>query len=375
MSVATDSWRRIRRLRANPPLLAGNDLDPLRTQVFQAALTQAEELWEAASVVGAASRPLPLFYCLSQAGRAICASWATQADFEPNAHGLTSTTQPAGVQVPAFEVRKVRHGMFSMVADATVSAAFEGTTTVAALWAALPDLPNAPKITGTELRPIYVEGARVLGDQPRTPSALDFLQAPKAVLLSFPRPPQVPFTLGETPEALAAAICAALVDYPLAADAVVTIESVLTPLGNARTPVVRFPDSNGDSLPLSDVGDRLPRTGATGAFGATWVLRPRLGTGNGTPPSQLMILWALLFGLSTLARYHPALWVQALDPDSSEIAVDLEQGLDAALQLVPDLLVPALTNGAMPRLVRGYQAAEQDRARQQQEADQATDTN
>ena len=58
--------------------------DEARRQVFQSALAQAEELWDAAAVVGAASRPLPLFYCVSQAGRAVCAA----------GHRPTSGTQP-----------------------------------------------------------------------------------------------------------------------------------------------------------------------------------------------------------------------------------------------------------------------------------------
>ena len=61
-------------------MLATGEVDPARLHVFQAALTQAEELWEAASAVGAASRPLPLFYCLSQAGRAICAAWTLSSE-------------------------------------------------------------------------------------------------------------------------------------------------------------------------------------------------------------------------------------------------------------------------------------------------------
>jgi hypothetical protein len=65
-----------------------------------------------------------------------------------------------------------------------------------------------------------------------------------------------------------------------------------------------------------------------------------------------MSLWALVYSLSQLARYHPAQWVSALKPDTSEIAVDLEHVLDVCLELVPDLLVPAVTNGIMPRLIR-----------------------
>ena len=121
MTVASDSWRRIRRLRATPPFVAARDVDPRRTRVFQAALTQAEELWEAASAVGAASRPLPLFYCLSQAGRAICAAWKTESPWEPTGHGLSSRRQPDDVDVASFAVRVTGEPepMFGSVTDAT----------------------------------------------------------------------------------------------------------------------------------------------------------------------------------------------------------------------------------------------------------------
>src|SRR5688500_13313369 len=81
-----EQWRSVRRERANPPALAGVDED--RRQVFQSALAQAEELWDAAAVAGPASRPLPLFYCVSQAGRAVCAAWTEADEWRPKTHGL-----------------------------------------------------------------------------------------------------------------------------------------------------------------------------------------------------------------------------------------------------------------------------------------------
>ena len=78
------------------------------------------------------------------------------------------------------------------------------------------------------------------------------------------------------------------------------------------------------------------------------------------PPSQLTTLWALVYALSQLARYHPDAWVSALNPDSSRIAVDLEQCLDAALDLVPDLLAPAVSSVLTSRLIREHMSADSD---------------
>jgi len=59
------------------------------------------------------------------------------------------------------------------------------------------------------------------------------------------------------------------------------------------------------------------------------------------PP--LLLWWVLLFGLSVLARYEPAAWRAALDPDTSPLAVPLEELLDEAMVATPALLSEALT--------------------------------
>ena len=54
--------------------------------------------------------------------------------------------------------------------------------------------------------------------------------------------------------------------------------------------------------------------------------------------SPLMTWWALLFGLSIFARYHPEMWAEALAVDRSEAAVPLEAILDSALSALPRLI-------------------------------------
>jgi len=55
-------------------------------------------------------------------------------------------------------------------------------------------------------------------------------------------------------------------------------------------------------------------------------------------PAELMIWWALLYGLSIFARYYPGLWMEALAVDHSELTVPLEGILHAALTAIPALL-------------------------------------
>jgi hypothetical protein len=64
--------------------------------VFGAALQQFEELMDAAASVGYAARPLPLFYAISQAGRAIAAVHADDP-WELSGHGLKHRATAASV--------------------------------------------------------------------------------------------------------------------------------------------------------------------------------------------------------------------------------------------------------------------------------------
>ena len=59
-------------------------------------------------------------------------------------------------------------------------------------------------------------------------------------------------------------------------------------------------------------------------------------------PSPLMLWWALLIGLSSLARYEPAAWTAAIDLDASDPAVSLERVLDIAAERVPKRILTSL---------------------------------
>jgi hypothetical protein len=58
-----------------------------RRDTFAAAMQQFEELLHAAKIVSSATRPLPLYYALNQAGRAIGAVHAA-VPWELRGHGL-----------------------------------------------------------------------------------------------------------------------------------------------------------------------------------------------------------------------------------------------------------------------------------------------
>jgi hypothetical protein len=176
----------VRQQRADPPAIAGVEED--RREVFQSALAQAEELWDAAAVAGAASRPLPLFYCVSQAGRAVCAAWTKADEWRPRSHGLRRLESNAAAPEKraleyAAEVTAHPLGIYAMVAEATASSTFEGFATVADLWASLPGWPTPNDLFGQDRpRCLAIEQVRVSGD---TRPPLEQLARPTHVAVRF----------------------------------------------------------------------------------------------------------------------------------------------------------------------------------------------
>ena len=79
-------WRHLRALRYEPP---GRARRGARAEVFGSALEQSQQLFSAASV-DYASRPILLFYGLSQVGRAIaaCATAGGMNDWQLKGHGI-----------------------------------------------------------------------------------------------------------------------------------------------------------------------------------------------------------------------------------------------------------------------------------------------
>jgi hypothetical protein len=73
-----------------------------------------------------------------------------------------------------------------------------------------------------------------------------------------------------------------------------------------------------------------------------WLV-PAVGAGSDRLP-PLLLWWVLLFGLSLLARYHPAEWRNSLNLDQSQYAHWLMELLDEALVIVPELLYETAAN-------------------------------
>ena len=318
MADRTATWRRIRALRARPVGFAAADVE--RREVFQSALAQAEELADAAAVVSAASRPLPLFYALSQAGRAICAAWTEGNEWRPKGHGLTSWDSPT-TSVPQFTVSPTSsaRGAYAMVAKATGATPLEGSATIGQLWASLPGFPADAEVVGQSLRWLRLE-ATLAGP------------GPQSQVVSMLHPTVGCFYAIEDDK-----LEATLADYPSTAGFEIAGYrwQTIPGLGAAT---LRFPDAEGKSRALAEIGDPLAGPPLTQPH---FAVRPLMGT-SAQPPAQLTTFWALIYAFSQLARYHPETWVSALDPDASLIAAPLEEGLEVALEVTPTFLLSAL---------------------------------
>jgi hypothetical protein len=209
-----------------------------------------------------------------------------------------------------------------MVAKSSDSDVFTGAATVDRLWASMPGFLTPKHLVGEELpRCEFIEAASPAeSGQP----ALQALVAPTHAVLRKP----------------AAEAAELLAPFPSANGFEIAGERASPFPGAAGRAIVRFP-RDGQDRPLAQVAEREPDDDAP-LLSRGFVLRPPVNGGRSAPPSLLMTLWALLFNLSQLTRYHPAAWVSVLDADRSVIAVTLERGLELALDLVPKLVSEAL---------------------------------
>jgi hypothetical protein len=294
--------------------------------VYGAALAQFDELITASAAVSPASRPLPLFYALSQAGRAIAAAHV-ESSWRLRWHGLGSPqlgVAPLAVEVkrtPAANEDEGSVDSVTGVADAIGSDIFADTATIGALWASLPEVFDLlpPSFVG-ELIPIR------LALQP-DPQGLHLRIDPGHVYA-------VAIDCDDSPDELDKDLSE---HYPASVGIRAYVPFQGQPVSRVFTPygsglVVRWNRGAARSAGLDREVAALERDG--------WCwLRPSV---SGVALSPLLTWWALLFGLSMLARYEPAGWMRTLDYESSDLAAPVAKLLDIGLVRVPELVLEAL---------------------------------
>lgn len=331
------SWRAVRSLRAAPVGLAGA---PGRRDTFAMALEQAEQLFDAAAATGPAARPLPLFYALSQAGRALSAAHVGGDLWMARGHGIRQSGHGDATGTVAdflIEPAGGASSSYALTAAALGSSGLAGPTRLGDLWPLLPGTHQFPLPGSGPARAMEVHVelyAPVVG-------------AVSANLVGVPVGPGALVEQGLAPgeqdwSGQRREVAAALAQYPsLARYQFATIDGQpigLSSLGEAGASVrVSWPVEPGTTA--TSVQERV-----SVAHGGYTLAYPCLDA-SGMALHPLMAWWAVLFGLSILARYEPSRWGRAIDVNASQEAVAIEHLLDSALDCLPELIYRSLRAG------------------------------
>jgi hypothetical protein len=309
-----DPYFYIRASRAHPPGLAGGDPD--RRLVYGAALSQFDELMETAAKASARSRPLPLFYALSQAGRAIAAALGDDT-WRLRGHGLSAPAlgrnDPCEVEIVPSEPREGETiDSFHGVAMMTGSECPAAPVSIGELWSSVPGVCDLLPDEERWRRPLAVAA-----DESEMRSPLFDFSHCRAVLRGV---------RGEAAE---------------------SVETELARYrGTVEGKVMTYSRSSAELAWANQSADvpgwraTLERVAPIDALTERRWLRPRIGDAD---LNTLMTWWALLFGLSMLARYEPGYWVNALDFDRSGRAAQLSELMDVALDAIPQLVLEAIS--------------------------------
>jgi hypothetical protein len=347
-------------LRARPPQKVADD--PRRTAVFVAALEQSEQLMRAAECVGTAARPLPLFYALSQAGRAITAT-KLDRQWRLYGHGL-SMVEDGAIELLRRRVglnpinKNDRQDSFAGAGAAVCSEPLTEPVELGEIWAAMPDLvepmPQMPVLSGvTWRRPLRAYPQRPRPDQPLAdkltvlvsglPDGLDAAGMEAELehyLLVKPASVATLEWVGkihawQIRDPISRVVATPSTAFQIPDDPAEPLYSWLP--GGEKVPALIFPDITVAPRHPSRADAILPPyRGDPGRL-----IRPRIGAEK-SMLAPLMLWWVLLFGLSMVARYDPELWVEAIDP-RNERAVPIEAALEDAMTAVPELILEALT--------------------------------
>ncbi|MGW0703343.1 YaaC family protein [Streptomyces sp. NPDC002867] len=334
--LGTDqAWERLRASRSNPP---GKAADPgARRKTYAAALEQTGQMFRAAAVVDPATRPLQVFYGLSQAGRAIAAAALSlkSQDWRLESHGIKTT----GFHLPFRDI-EIRtdppgtQGSFVRVSEALDSPVW-GTDPIRLedVWDLLPPNHDYPLSIRDRLTPLFTD-ERSVGDHEHS-------------LLSVP-------VCGIPDRVIDAGTREALADFFAAYPAVAQHKSYVTTralsLGPEAPPEYSRYDHGGGELV---VNWEMPKGSATGAerrehlqamtrryAGACYFLPVLSPMKRELHP--LMAWWAVLYTLSMLARYQPATWVKLISVDDSPHAVPIERLLERAISHLPVLIADTI---------------------------------
>lgn len=318
---AEESWRRLRLFRSDFLRVSGaGDIHSL----FASALHQAEQQFRAARTVGYESRPLNLFYGLSQAGRAVAAvaSLRGTTPAELNGHGIKCSNLGdfrIG-RVPQLATLKVRsddstRASFPVLSNILQSQELRTPTALARLWEMLVEPQLHEPLTAPQTPVLFVEQGALLGPEGSGTAFLQLSGIPTSIDFGDP-----------------AKFTQFTASYPALAGANFDRVTGQSPGRDSRPATQSIQVSRTVLAPM----DR-----PTGTYRGSLVVLPVPSEGS-RPMHPLMIWWAILFGLSMLARYEPTSWTKLIDVNTSSSAVPIEFLLDVALESIVDILADVI---------------------------------
>lgn len=305
---APESWRSLRSRRARVPAAAEDT--PNRAETFRSSLEQAEQQFRAAAVVGYESRPLNLFYGLSQAGRAIAAASRQFAedDWQLRGHGITCSN----LDEP-----------WTSITDLVVSPQKEAKWT-SSFFGVSKSLGSTLLLRNTEVAniiPLLFESSlqKPFGNQDY--ASLIVTGSPRVYPIGngpFGRVEarfELPTSLKSRPFEHREKFGDFVARFP-------SLRSVDLGLPTGLPGVNGWPE--GDELRMSwDLVDPTGSQGMAPPFAQVYrghlMLFPELPHYTGVL-HPLMAWWITLYALSMAARYAPAQWTSTIDVNSSESA-------------------------------------------------------
>jgi hypothetical protein len=321
VAAAGTAIRDLRALRYDPP---GYAKQGARRTMFQSALEQCEQFLAAGRDVGYATRPVQLFYALSQAGRAIVAASpriGNQA-WKVNGHGLTANTNASSAA--DVTVTATKAGLFPSVAAALDLEPLvpDESAALRDLWPLLSESAFVP-LTADALLPV------LLFSQDGWPDAAVFSRAEINWI-----PHRVKDLYGEEP----ARVKEHLDRYPALRESKLLQSAPMGRLQWASAGPglgLRVEWRSGSSPLMLPDRKTINDLGVASYKSADdFVITPAIGSMS-TGLHPMLALWAVLLALSSLARYEPAAWSKMLDLNRSAEANAIEHLLDEATDSVP----------------------------------------
>jgi hypothetical protein len=327
------AWERLRASRSDRP---GRASGGARAKTYATALEQAQQMFRAAEGVGPQTRPLLVFYGLSQAGRAIAAAAVELKgeDWNLVSHGIHASgyhldfadieirTDPAGTA-----------GSFVRLSQLLGSPVWGNDTVVRLeeVWDTLPANLEYPLTDRARFTPLYASTDVIRG--------IDFHP-----LLTV----EVGDILDRVVDARShTALDEFLQSYPGTAG---YEDFARRRAGDHAEPDYERHNPNAGWLSIHwkmppETGSREERLQRLSAMTRKYAGHRYFFPAVAGLPRELhplMAWWAVLYALSMLARYQPAQWANHINVDGSRHAVPIEKIMEQAMEHLPVLIADTI---------------------------------